>query len=187
MYGIVNKAVKGLLIRDYGAETWEKVKVKSGVNIDTFLSNEPYDDKITYDLAIAAADVLEVPLSVVLHALGEYWILNTGMENYGSLMEAGGNSFEEFMVNLPNFHSRVMLMFPNLQPPEFRVSDIKTTNLHLHYYSDRPGLQDFVEGLISGLGKMFETDIEIYLLEGKKDGLDHDIFHVSWKSNHKLQ
>ena len=180
MYGIVNKAVKGLILENYGESTWEKVKDHSGVDIDVFLSNEPYDDAITYKLAISASEVLGTPLSDVLNAFGEYWILRTGMENYGSLMEAGGDSLREFLVNLPNFHSRVMLMFPNLEPPEFRVSDIESDSVHVHYYSHRPALAEFVRGLLHGLAKMFKTEVEIKLLESREDGHDHEVFKVSW-------
>ena len=35
----------------------------------------------------------------VLNAFGEWWILKTGKEKYGGLMEAGGNNLKEFLVN----------------------------------------------------------------------------------------
>ncbi len=180
MYGIVNKAIKDLIIENFDEATWKKIKDKSGVDIDFFLSDKGYDDAVTYDLAFAAADVLNIPVSEVLFLFGEYWILNTGMKNYGSLMEAGGDTLQDFLENLPNFHSRVMLMFPNLAPPEFRISDIGFKDLKVHYYSHRESLQDFVRGLLSGLGKMFDTPVNVSLVEGKHTGLDHDIFHVTW-------
>jgi len=140
MYGIVNKAVKGLITEQFGEKTWQNVKSRSGIMIDDFLSNEAYDDSVTYKLAGAAAEELGITVDQVLHAFGEYWILKTGMEHYGSLMEAGGNNLKEFLENLPNFHSRVMLMFPDLTPPEFRTSDAGENDIKIHYYSDRPGL-----------------------------------------------
>jgi hypothetical protein len=180
MYGIVNKAVKGLILENYGETTWEKIKAKSGVDIDIFLSNEPYDDSVTYQLAAGAAEVLGISLAEVLIALGEYWILKTGMQNYGSLMESGGDNLKDFLTNLPNFHSRVMLMFPNLQPPEFRISDQANSSLHVHYYSEREGLQDFVQGLLQGLGKMYHTPVKVALLQSRPQGHDHEVFAVSW-------
>ena len=180
MYGIVNKAIKGLVIENFGDEAWEKIKSESGVDIDDFLSNEAYDDSLTFSLAQGAADVLGVSLKDVLNLFGEYWILNTGMKNYGSLMEAGGDNLQEFLENLPNFHSRVMLMFPNLEPPEFRVSDVENKNVKVHYYSHRQGLEEFVRGLLSGLGKLFETHTEIELIESRNQGHDHEVFHVKW-------
>ncbi|MEO1449671.1 MAG: heme NO-binding domain-containing protein [Bacteroidota bacterium] len=180
MYGIVNDAIKGLVVENYGENTWEKVKSESKVEVDFFLNHESYPDKITYDLAIAASKVLDTPLDQILIAFGEYWVLVTAKQKYGHLVEAGGYTLKDFLHYLPNLHDRVMLQFPNLRPPEFRISDTTDKSLHLHYISERPGLQDFVRGLISGLGKLFETDVEVALILERAAGDPHEVFAVSW-------
>jgi hypothetical protein len=48
-----------------------------------------------------------------------------------------------------------MLLYPKLTPPEFKVTDIEESSLHLHYFSKREGLQEFFRGLLQGLGKMY--------------------------------
>jgi hypothetical protein len=180
MYGIVNKAIQDLVIENFGQDAWESVREKSGVEVEFFLSNEPYDDAITYKLAGAASEVLNMPVSDVLHAFGEWWVLRTGKEKYGGLMQAGGNNLREFLVNLPMFHNRIMLMYPKLTPPEFKVSDITESSTLVHYHSKREGLQDFVKGLLSGLGKMYDTPIAIDLVQSRNEGASHEIFKVSW-------
>jgi hypothetical protein len=180
MYGIVNKAIEDLITEQFGAEQWELVKQKSGVDVDFFLSNEPYDDAITYQLAGAASAVLGITVGQVLNAFGEYWVLKTGKEKYGGLMEAGGKNLREFLVNLPMFHNRIMLMYPKLTPPEFRVSDATDSSICVHYHSKREGLQEFVRGLLSGLAKMYETQATIELIQTRNDGSSHEIFKVSW-------
>lgn len=180
MYGIVNQAIQGLVQENFGNESWEKIKAKAGIEVQSFLNNQSYDDSITYQLAGAAAEVLEMEVGQVLHAFGEYWILKTGLNNYGALLKSGGNNLKEFLVNLPNFHSRIMLMYPNLTPPEFKIDEIEDNSVHVHYFSERAGLTDFMSGLLSGLGKMFETDVEVTLIEAKDQGNDHDVFKVVW-------
>ncbi len=180
MYGIVNKAIQDLITDKFGAEEWESVKEKSGVDVDFFLSNEPYDDDITYKLAGAASEVLGLTVGQVLNAFGEWWILKTGKEKYGGLMAAGGNNLKEFLVNLPLFHNRIMLMYPKLTPPEFKVSDLEEHSIHVHYHSKREGLQEFVRGLLSGLAKMYNVEANIELLQSRDDGNTHEIFKVSW-------
>ena len=180
MYGIVNKAIQDLVTETFGEDKWEAVKEKSAVDVDFFLSNEPYDDSITYELVGAASDVLGISAGDVLHAFGEWWVLKTGKEKYGGLMEAGGNNLKEFLVNLPLFHNRIMLMYPKLTPPEFKVSDIEENSIHVHYHSEREGLQEFVRGLMSGLGKMYEVETNVELLQSRSDGSTHEIFKVSW-------
>jgi hypothetical protein len=72
------------------------------------------------------------------------------------------------------------LFYPKLQPPEFSCTDVGATSLRLHYYSHRPGLTDFVVGLVQGLGKLFNTPVKWTLVQSKADGADHDIFEIHW-------
>lgn len=180
MYGIVNKAIEDLVKANFGEEKWEAVKTRSGVEVDYFLSNEPYDDDITYKLAGAVSEEMNISIGKVFEAFGEWWILKTGKEKYGGLMQAGGNNLREFLVNLPLFHNRIMLMYPKLTPPEFKISNIEESSVHVHYFSKREGLQEFVRGLLSGLGNMYETPVEITLLETRDTGSHHEIFKVNW-------
>ena len=180
MYGIVNKAIESLVIEGFGAAKWETIKETSGVDIDFFISNEPYDDDITYALAIATAKEIKIPVADVLIAFGEYWILKTGKERYGDLLEAGGDNLKEFLTNLPTFHNRIMLMYPKLTPPEFKVSHVEQNSLHLHYFSKRVGLKEFVRGLLQGLGKLYSTTVYLELISDRDNGDHHETFKVSW-------
>lgn len=180
MYGIVNQAIEDLVKSSFGEDQWEKVKERSGVDMDFFISNEPYDDDITFKLAVAVSEEMDISLDQVLQAFGEWWVLKTGKEKYGGLMEAGGNNLKEFLINLPIFHNRIMLIYPKLTPPEFKVSNLEDNSIHLHYFSKREGLQEFVRGLIAGLGKMYNTPVEIALIESRMAGDNHEVFKVTW-------
>jgi len=180
MYGIVNKAIEDLVISNFGKEKWQSVKERSGVDIDFFISNEPYDDDITYKLAGGVSEEMSIPISEVLQVFGEWWVLKTGKEKYGGLMEAGGNTLREFLINLPILHNRIMLIYPKLTPPEFKTSDIEAQSIQIHYFSKRKGLQDFVRGLLNGLGKMYNTPVTIELIQSRDNGSDHEVFKVNW-------
>jgi hypothetical protein len=94
---------------------------RSGIDLD-FISNEPYDDDITFKLAIAVSEEMNMSIGAVLIAFGECH------ENYirkiPGLMNSGGINLKEFLVNLPVFHNRIMLIYPKLTTPEFKVSHI---------------------------------------------------------------
>jgi len=180
MYGIVNKAIEDLVKANFGDEKWFAILDQSGVEEDFFISNEPYDDSITFKLVAAASEELNIPAETVLQLFGEWWILKTGKEKYGGLMEAGGKNLREFLVNLPVFHNRIMLLYPKLTPPEFKVTNATENSIHVHYFSKRRGLQEFVRGLLTGLGKMYQTTVFVELLESRDNGKDHEIFKVSW-------
>lgn len=180
MYGIVNQAIQGLVTENYGSEAWIKIKEKSNVKEEVFLSNQIYDDNLTFQLAQAASEVLNVPLAKILISFGEYWAVKTGNERYGSLMKAGGNNFREFLINLPNFHSRVMLMYPKITPPEFKITNETQDSLHLHYFSERKGLTDFMYGLIHGLAKIYNVTVHVELINDRKKGHENDTFLIHW-------
>jgi hypothetical protein len=180
MYGIVNKAIEELVVANFGEDAWETVKLRSDIDIDFFISNEPYDDDITFKLAQAIAEEMKMSLKDVLVTFGEWWVVKTTKDKYGGLMEAGGNDLREFLINLPLFHNRVMLIYPKLTPPEFRVSDVTENSINLHYLSKREGLQDFVRGLIQGLGIMYKTPVTINLIQTRDSGSSHEIFNIIW-------
>ncbi len=180
MYGIVNKAIEDLVIANFGEEKWEAIKERSGIDIDFFISSEPYDDEVTFKLAVAVAQEMNMTVGDVLIAFGEWWVIKTTSEKYTGLMQSGGNNLKEFLLNLPNFHNRVMLIYPKLTPPEFKVSDVTENSIQLHYFSKRQGLQEFVRGLIQGLGKMYDTPITIELMQTRNEGSTHEIFKISW-------
>jgi len=146
-----------------------------------FVSNEAYPDELTYKLVGAASETLNLPAEKVLHVFGEHWILKTAREGYGHLMEAAGDNLRDFLINLPNFHTRVVMIMPKLEPPHFKVTNVTESSLRLHYHTHREGLAPFMLGLLSGLAKMFETEIEVEHDVVRGDDADHDEFLIHWK------
>lgn len=183
MYGIINKSIEELVKSNFGQDKWQLVVKRSQIDIDYFISNEPYDDAITYKLAIAISEEMQISLEDVLFAFGEWWIMKTTNEKYSGLMRSGGDNLRDFLVHLPSFHNHIMLLYPKLTPPEFKVSDLSENSIHIHYYSKREGLEYFVKGLLSGLGKLYETSVIIETLESRTTGSNHEIFKVIWSDN----
>lgn len=180
MYGIVNKSIQDLVIANFGIEKWEIIREKSGIDVDFFISNEAYDDDITFKLALAVSEEMNMSINEVLVTFGEWWIIKTTKEKYSDLMESGGSNLKEFILNLPMFHNRVTLIYPKLSPPEFKVTDVTNSSLNLHYISSRIGFQEFVRGLIQGLAKRFDTKVVIELIQSRNNGSDHEIFKIIW-------
>lgn len=178
---MVNKAIQDLITSRHGEGVWEEIKARAGVEEDLFISNEGYPDSMTYDLVGAAVEVTGVPADQILHQFGQYWVLETAQHGYGAMLKGSGKSLREFLINLPNFHTRVAMIFPHLAPPRFECTEITESSLRLHYRTHRPGLAQFVVGLVQGLGKLYETPTTVELTESKEAGADHDIFLVTWE------
>lgn len=182
MYGIVNKSIEELVLAHYGQEKWDEIKAKSNINIEYFISSESYDDDVTFALATTIANELNITVDDVLRLFGEWWILHTGKNHYGYLLESGGDNFKTFLLNLPSFHNRVMMMYPKLTPPEFQVSKVEEHSLHLHYHSKRIGLTAFVHGLMSGLGKFFGNTVHTEHVQSIDGPETNEIIKVTWSN-----
>ena len=180
MYGMVNRALQGYIVDEFGQTNWEEIKAKAGINNETFVSMQPYPDEITYNLAKAATEVLNISISATLEGFGEYWVTYTAKEEYGDILKLCGKTLPEFLQNLDFLHSRMGMSFPAYKPPSFKCADLKEHSLRLQYFSQRPGLSPMVIGLVRGLGKMFDTPVQICLSQAKRPGLDFDEFLVQF-------
>lgn len=178
MYGMVNKAIEGLVTEQFGEETWTRILAEAGVDGAGFIGMDPYPDEVTYALVGAASRVLETPADALLEAFGEYWTRYVGSQGYGSLMALEGRDLGEFLRDLDDMHARISMTMPELNPPAFTVEDGDDGEYILHYYSDRAGLGPMVVGLLRGLLVLKGADGEIRWTDRREDGADHDMFRI---------
>lgn len=181
MYGLVNQAIEELIVSHAGPAQWKAIKKLAGVEVDVFISNETYPDAITYQLVAAAAQVLQKSPSEILTLFGEHWVA-TAVQSYGPLLKSSGKDLREFLINLPNFHTRIAMIYPKMEPPTFLCTDVTPHGCHLHYITKRDGLTDFVSGILTGLGRLYGTPCTSTLIQSKGPDAPHDIFDVRWES-----
>lgn len=179
MYGIINRALKDMIVERFGDETWRVIALESGVSEESFLSMRSYDDETTYALVGAASKVLEAPAEDCLHMFGVYWINTTATEHYATLMDAAGDNLVAFLKNLNLMHDRISTTFLNYVPPYFQVNDGPEDTYHLHYISTREGLMAFVRGLLEGLSQRFGQTVTVLAEEERQvsEG-SHIVFHI---------
>lgn len=170
MYGMVNQAVRGLVLQNFGSDAWTRIHTKAGAP-ETFAAMQPYGDDVTYNLVGAACEVLQLPADAVLRAFGQYWVKGIATQHYGTLMASTGVDFADFLSNLDHMHQRIRVTFPDYQPPSFRVKRLDGNapggagdaatggTLQIDYFSHRPGLLPFVEGLFQGLAEHFGVTV----------------------------
>ena len=181
MYGMVNKAVQDLVVTQFGQEKWNEIKRKADIDVEAFVAMSTYPDEVTYKLVGAASEVLGLPADKILEAFGEYWILYTAKEGYAELLDISGSTFVEFLQNMDDLHGRIRLGFPKLKPPVLECREISEDSMRLHYHTDREGLAPMVVGLLKGLGKRFDTPIEVIHDKVRGQENDHDEFLIRFK------
>lgn len=177
MYGMVNNAIKNLILENYGEKTWQEIKNDSGVDEEIFISMKSNPDEPTYNMAISATKILDIELDPLLVLIGEYWITHTAREGYKEMLDMFGNNLEEFLQNLNHLHSRVQSVMPDLNPPTFHCEIGDQGIIVLHYYTERPHLAPMVTGILQGLSKRFKEPAEISQVAFKGEH-DHDIFEI---------
>lgn len=179
MYGLVNQAVREMVMTHFGEEKWEAIREKAGTD-DVFIAMDQYPDDVTVGLVGGACAVLGAQPAQVLESFGEFWVDFVG-RTYGELFEMSGDSFVVFVKNLNDLHTRVEQMMPELKPPSFIVTDEAPGQFKLQYHSKRDGLHPMILGLVRGLGKKFNTKVEITRLRGKEAGISYDEFQVNYQ------
>ncbi len=176
MYGMVNRAVKGLVVDSAGTAAWEEICAKAGLTTTDFNDTVVYDDAVTFDLVAAASDVLATPAEEILEGFGRHWILFTGREGWGPLFDIAGDDLRTFVGGLDALHARVQASMPNCRMPSFAVQSADDASLVVEYRSERDGLAPMVVGLLKGLAEYFDEpwsvthsgrhgDAELFLLQ----------------------
>ncbi|QYJ67560.1 heme NO-binding domain-containing protein [Flavobacterium litorale] len=179
MYGIIYKAIEQYVVNSFGNTRWETIKSDSNIPIDTSIMEQPYNDDANYKIAVTTAKHTNKPLDEVLFDFGEH-IIKTTSENYSIFMESRGNTMRDYLINLPNFHNRMMLIYPELTPPEFRVSNVEGNALVLHYISTTKGMLSFVKGYLNGLMKIFKEMPEVKVINSENEINKEYTFKISW-------
>lgn len=176
MYGLINSALKSMINEQFSADTWEKILAVSNVPVESFMTMHSYDDQITYDLVGAASETLGMPTDKCLELFGEYWVLESAPRAYGSLLDACGDNFIEFMSNLNKLHDRITTTFLDYKPPEFCCEEREDHHTVI-YRSPREGLIPFVVGLLKGLATRFNCELSILSIKKMttEDGTEAEI------------
>lgn len=179
MYGLVNKAVRDLVVAEFGEAQWVAIADAAGVD-HQFISMQSYDDQVTYDLVSHASELLNVPANELLRQFGSYWIRFTATEGYGHLVSLFGDTLEEFLEKLGNdLHARVAITMPELKPPEFRTEKVAAHSYVVFYTSHRRGLQPMVLGLLEGLAERFGEIATVTHLDSQEgNGVITESFRV---------
>lgn len=156
MYGIINKAIKNCVLEHADSKVWEFITAKAPVAIDADVMEQPYDDNTTLYMASELSAYIKQPVDFVLYNFGRC-VIKVTREQFPDIMNGRGSNLKDYLVNLPNFHNRIMLIYPELTPPEFKVSAVTGHSLQLHYYTATPNMKEFVRGYLDELANVFQS------------------------------
>ena len=179
MYGLVNKAIEGLVVQHHGPDVWRRILDVAGLDAEPFVGLQSYSDEITYALVGAASQLLDRSAGDLLRDFGRYWVEFVARSSYGEWLEAA-DTFEDCLSSLDEMHARLSLSLPELRPPSFELQGGEGDTIRLLYFSEREGLAPMVVGLIEGLAERFGKTATVQHLPGSKGpgGKGHEEFDI---------
>lgn len=175
VYGLINRAIEELVRSTGGDSAWEDVRTRAQLTVDHFEGMSSYDDAITYDLVAAAAEVLDLEPDDVLERFGRYWVIYTGAEGWGPILDCQGSTVLTVLSNLNDMHRRIQTSMPDLVMPTFEIAHADDHRIDVEYHSERAGLAPMVLGLLRGLAERFGEDWTVSQI-GCRDADGHDTF-----------
>ncbi|KEO90253.1 hypothetical protein EH31_09185 [Erythrobacter longus] len=178
MYGMVNEGVRTFVIKKFGKDAWETIRLDAGIDTSQFDRMHAYDDAITCDLVAAVAKHRDMAQGEVLSVFGEYWVGYAGNSGLGNLLSLSGRNFVERVQNLDDMHDRKMMAMPGLKPPSFEIVELDQSIFELSYYSVRPGLTPMVIGLLHGLAAQTNEKISVELTSARSSANAPDLFRI---------
>ncbi|KAG5889162.1 hypothetical protein JTB14_038186 [Gonioctena quinquepunctata] len=184
MYGFVNYALELLVTKTFGDETWEIIKKNADVQMEgQFLVRQIYEDELTYNLISAAVEVLKIPANTILELFGKTFFEFCQDSGYDKILQVLGATPRDFLTNLDALHDHLGTLYPGMKAPSFRCTERPEDGaLVLHYYSDRPGLEHIVIGIVKTVAsKLHNTEVEVEVLKSKEE-CDHVQFLITEKS-----
>ncbi|XP_055535975.1 guanylate cyclase soluble subunit beta-1 isoform X1 [Wyeomyia smithii] len=173
MYGFVNYALELLVLKNFGLNTWEQIKKKAQVNMEgQFLVRQIYEDDITYNLIEAAVDILNIPAGDILELFGKTFFEFCQDSGYDKILQVLGATPRDFLQNLDALHDHLGTLYPGMRAPSFRCTETDG-QLVLHYYSERPGLEHIVIGIVKAVAsKLHGVDVECKIILRKGDPIN---------------
>ncbi len=168
MYGMVNQAIKSMVIENHGEKMWDSVLQKIDLKILDFAPFEQYDDSVTGDLLGAISQLTNIMPIDLLESFGIYWVFYAKNSEYKSILESFADSPIGLIESLDSLHSRLQLLFSGLSAPSFWVEHNGPNEVIVHYATVRMQmpLEYFVIGLLKGIFKMFNQSCHVTLLPG---------------------
>ncbi|KAG4075572.1 hypothetical protein HA402_003397 [Bradysia odoriphaga] len=140
-----------------------------------FLVRQIYDDEITYNIIGAAVDILNIPADDILELFGKTFFEFCQDSGYDKILQVLGATPRDFLQNLDALHDHLGTLYPGMRAPSFRCTEEIDGSLILHYYSERPGLEHIVIGIVKAVAlKLHGVDVDIKIIKRKGDAMVED-------------
>ncbi|MBW2702093.1 MAG: heme NO-binding domain-containing protein [Deltaproteobacteria bacterium] len=169
MKGLINKGIEEMVLALQGEGVWEQVKRKAGIDEPFFAVSLDYPDKMTLDLVRVIAEELGLGERETMIAYGRWIVPHTMKERYPTFFKLAGASPRVFLRNMNKVHELVTRSVAKANPPRFEYEERQDGALLMRYRSERR-LCGVLEGLIFGVGDVFDQELKVEIQSCMLDG-----------------
>ena len=160
MKGTIVNCLEDLVKEKVGRDGWKQVLTDAGLSPVTIISTTAsLPDEQVISLIAAAAGVLHISVQQAMDAFGEYWSSVYAPKMYGPWFAKATNA-REFLLNMDNVHIAITKNVAEAAPPRFTFEDKGPHEMVMNYSSPR-GLVALMPGLIRGVGKYFNENLQV--------------------------
>jgi hypothetical protein len=179
MYGMVNEAIRSMVVEKFNISIWEEITNEIGLSYKAFKPFEQYEDSVMGDLVAVISKKVKMEPVKLLELFGRYWINYARNSEYSSILDTFATSPIELIESLDGLHTRLQITFEDLKAPSFWVTHINDNEVHVHYRSERElPLEYFVIGLIHGIFDIFDKTCEVKIIPSPAD--EKAVFQVNF-------
>ena len=174
-----------MLLAENGPLFWGKIAPDAGVEGVVFLRNQFFPDEMTFRVVRATCARLGETEAAFLRRFGRYFVREAERLNYAALFSLIGATMREFLLNLPNFHSRIALMFPEQAPPSFTCSGLTDRSVLLRCSFCLPEAMPFLLGMLEGLADRFAVRLKIDKQPAPTEKSGFNSFLLEWENGNR--
>ena len=165
MKGPIVCCLNEMTVEKFGTDVWQNVLEKSNFSKDAeFKAIDDIPDGKFMELIDNLCNDVSLGLDDIADSFGEYWAVTYAPRMYRCFF-LGIKSAKDFLLRIDTVHD-IMARAINASPPKFSY-EINENSLIMTYESKR-NLIPFFRGLLKGVGKHFNEQLELLTVSHNK-------------------
>jgi hypothetical protein len=167
MKGVIMACLSQLVAEKFGQEKLAEIMQACGMDPHKiFMATEDVPEETAMKMLQSTCEALHITLQQAADAFGEYWVNVYAPKIYGIYYKNVDNA-RDFLTRMDEVHVRTTKSMENATPPRFDYDWEDEDTLIITYKSPR-NLIDICIGLVKGVGKYYQENLEVTKLSNDK-------------------
>lgn len=167
MKGVIMACLSQLVSERFGQGKLDEIMEACGLDPrKKFMATEDIPEEQAMRMLKSTCDVLQITMEQAAEAFGDYWVNVYAPKIYGVYYKNVSNA-RDFLLRMDEVNVKTTKNMENAMPPRFTYAWEDDDTLLMTYKSSRD-LIDICVGLVKGVGKYYQEDLEVTKLPGNR-------------------